>query len=241
MPGRAGATFFSISASSLTSKWIGQGEKLVRALFGVAAARQPSVIFIDEVDSLLSQRSSEENEASRRLKTEFLIQLDGAATGSDEQILVLGATNRPQELDEAARRRFMKRLYIPLPNDAARKALISRLLAMNKNDLSDSDISSIVKKTKGYSGSDLAGLCREAAMYPLRDAMRGVDMSDVGNFDPDAITDDQLRPISLQDVMNATGEVRASVSQDDLKGYIEWNKVFGSFKEATACDAVVVE
>ncbi|KAL0344133.1 UNVERIFIED_CONTAM: ATPase family AAA domain-containing protein FIGL1 [Sesamum angustifolium] len=113
--GEAKATFFYISASSLTSKWIGEGEKLVRALFGVASCRQPAVIFVDEIDSLLSQRKSEgEHESSRRLKTQFLIEMEGFDSGN-EQILLIGATNRPQELDEAARRRLTKRLYIPLP------------------------------------------------------------------------------------------------------------------------------
>ncbi|KZV20253.1 fidgetin-like protein 1 [Dorcoceras hygrometricum] len=113
--GEARATFFYISASSLTSKWIGEGEKLVRALFGVASCRQPAVIFVDEVDSLLSQRKSEgEHESSRRLKTQFLIEMEGFDSGN-EQILLIGATNRPQELDETARRRLTKRLYIPLP------------------------------------------------------------------------------------------------------------------------------
>nr|CAI5828105.1 unnamed protein product [Callosobruchus analis] len=109
------STFFSISASSLTSKWVGEGEKMVRALFTVARVHQPAVIFIDEIDSLLTQRNDTEHESSRRIKTEFLVQLDGAMTDNEERILVIGATNRPQELDEAARRRFVKRLYIPLP------------------------------------------------------------------------------------------------------------------------------
>ena len=114
---QTGATFFSISSSSLTSKWIGEGEKTVRVLFALAAYYQPSVIFIDEVDSLLCQRSSDENEASRRMKTEFLVQLDGAGTDQTARVVVVGATNRPEELDEAARRRFVKRLYIPLPGE----------------------------------------------------------------------------------------------------------------------------
>lgn len=110
------ATFFSISASTLTSKWIGEGEKLVRALFRYARAKQPSVIFLDEIDSLLSKRKDSEHESSRRLKTEFLIQLEGAnTTNEQDRLLLVGATNLPQELDDAARRRFTKRLYIPLP------------------------------------------------------------------------------------------------------------------------------
>ncbi|KAK9762222.1 Fidgetin-like protein 1, variant 2 [Basidiobolus ranarum] len=102
---QSGATFFSISSSSLTSKWVGEGEKMVRALFTVARCHQPAVIFIDEIDSLLTQRTDGEVEASRRIKTEFLIQFDGCGTTTDEdRILIVGATNRPQEIDEAARR-----------------------------------------------------------------------------------------------------------------------------------------
>lgn len=120
---QANATFFSISASSLTSKWIGEGEKLVKALFVYARVRQPSVIFLDEIDSVLTKRSENENEATRRLKTEFLVQLEGAHTTTEQdRVLLVGATNRPQELDDAARRRFTKRLYIPLPDFQVRIA-----------------------------------------------------------------------------------------------------------------------
>ena len=209
---QSGATFFSISASSLTSKWIGQGEKLVRALFGVAAARQPSVIFIDEIDSLLTQRSSDENEASRRIKTEFLIQLDGAGSSEDEKILVLGATNRPQELDEAARRRFLKRLYIPLPNAVAREALLKRLLTQNENKLSENDYLELVQLTKGYSGSDLDGLCREAAMAPLRDATQGKDFLN-GGVHFKSLKPSDLRAIVKDDLLQAMRQVRASVGE----------------------------
>jgi SpoVK/Ycf46/Vps4 family AAA+-type ATPase len=100
-------TFFSVSASTLCSKWIGEGEKTVRALFAVARAKQPSFIFIDEIDSILSSRSSEEHESTRRLKNEFLVQFDGALTLADDRITVMGATNRPQDLDDAARRRLV--------------------------------------------------------------------------------------------------------------------------------------
>merc|ERR1719394_162221 len=108
---RSGSTFFSISASSLTSKWVGEGEKMVRALFAVAKVHQPSVVFIDEIDSLLTSRSEGEHESSRKIKTEFLVQLDGANTVGEERVLVVGATNRPQELDEAARRRLVDCIY----------------------------------------------------------------------------------------------------------------------------------
>ena len=132
---RAACTFFSISASSLTSKWLGEGEKLVRALFSLAREKQPSLIFMDEIDSILSARSSSEHDASRRLKTEFLVQFDGVASGGDRMI-VLAATNRPQDLDEAVRRRLVKRIYVPLPETRARLHLISHLLTQVQHSMS---------------------------------------------------------------------------------------------------------
>ncbi|EPY85514.1 fidgetin-like protein [Camelus ferus] len=137
---QSGATFFCISASSLTSKWVGEGEKMVRALFAVARCQQPAVIFIDEIDSLLSQRGDGEHESSRRIKTEFLVQLDGAATSAEDRVLVVGATNRPQEIDEAARRRLAKRLYIPLPEAPAREQIVTSLMSRERCQLSAEEV-----------------------------------------------------------------------------------------------------
>ncbi|KAF1787821.1 P-loop containing nucleoside triphosphate hydrolase [Phytophthora cactorum] len=158
-------------------------------------------IFIDEIDSLLTQRSSEENEASRRMKTEFLVQLDGAGTKAKDIILVVGATNRPQELDEAARRRFVKRLYIPLPSFEARLDLVSRLLNDNKNDLTDGNKTFIAESTKGYSGADVRALCTEAAMGPIRTC------ADIRTMDADSV-----RPINLDDFKEALRGCRSERS-----------------------------
>ncbi|KAL7676681.1 hypothetical protein ACOME3_002929 [Neoechinorhynchus agilis] len=112
--------FFSISASSLTSKWEGEGEKLVRTLFRLAREHSPSVIFMDEIDSLLTRRKEGESDAARRIKTEFLVQMDGVRSDCHgERILMIGATNRPQEIDDAARRRFTKAemdIFLVKPN-----------------------------------------------------------------------------------------------------------------------------
>lgn len=158
------STFFSISASSLTSKWHGESEKLVRALFGLAKALAPSIIFVDEIDSLLSARSSgSEHEASRRSKTEFLVQwsdLQRAAAGREQtsrekkegdasRVLVLAATNMPWDIDEAARRRFVRRQYIPLPEHHVREQQLRRLISHQHHELSDADIQVLVQVTEG--------------------------------------------------------------------------------------------
>lgn len=157
------STFFSISASSLTSKFLGESEKLVRALFSLAKALAPSIIFVDEIDSLLSARSGGEHEATRRIKTEFLIQwsdLQRAAAGREQtdkekergdasRVLVLAATNLPWAIDEAARRRFVRRQYIPLPEDETRAKQLKNLLGHQKHSLKDADIQELVHLTDG--------------------------------------------------------------------------------------------
>ena len=158
------STFFAISASSLTSKWLGESEKLVRALFALARALAPSIIFVDEIDSLLSARAgSSEHETSRRIKTEFLIQwsdLQRAAAGRDQtekekkegdasRVLVLAATNMPWAIDEAARRRFVRRQYIPLPEGPTRGQHLRTLISHQNHDLSEEDIQVLIHVTDG--------------------------------------------------------------------------------------------
>lgn len=212
------ATFFSISASSLTSKWVGEGEKLVKALFAVAGARQPSVIFIDEIDSLMSARSANENEASRRLKTEFLVQFDGVMSNEDDRVIVMGATNRPEELDSAVRRRLVKRIYVPLPDAEARRALLKNLLKGDDYALQGSDLERVVRDTDGYSGSDLKALCQEAAMLPIRELGGLVS----------TVKKSELRPLRLSDFKTAMKEIRPSVSKSQLLTFEQWNQEFGS-------------
>lgn len=213
------ATFFNISASALTSKWVGDGEKMVKTLFALARYLQPSVIFIDEVDSILTERSSGENDAMRRLKTEFLIQFDGVGSTNGERIFVLGATNRPQDLDEAARRRFTKRIYVPLPDKATRKLIATRLLSKNKHSLTKAQFNKVANLTEGYSAADLSALCKEAAMIPLRE----ISISDVAMF-----SEDKVRPISLSDIKSALSHIRPSVSKESLTMFEKWNSDFGS-------------
>ncbi|XP_068151618.1 fidgetin-like protein 1 [Drosophila tropicalis] len=215
---QAKAKFFSINPSSLTSKWVGEGEKLVRTLFAVAAAHQPAIIFIDEVDSLLSKRSGNEHESSLRLKNEFLIHLDGATTSEENRILVIGATNRPQELDEAVRRRFVRRLYIPLPDKDARKQIIIKIIGQVKHNLTTHDIEVLSESADGYSGADVDSLCRYASMAPLRA---------LSHAEIDQIQAQQLPAVTMDDFKQALRFISKTVSPEDIERYISWNEIYG--------------
>lgn len=216
----SGFSFFSVSASSLTSKWVGEGEKIIRALFSLAREMQPSVVFIDEIDSVLSRRSGNEHEASRRLKTEFMVQLDGAATSDDDRILVMGATNLPHELDDAVLRRMPRRVYVPLPDAEARAALLAKLLPEDGEQvrvgLSKRDRRELVAMTEGYSCSDLKALCQEAAMGPIRDIR-----------DLTKVSAESVRPVTLRDLAEAARAVRPSVSSETLRSFAEWESSVG--------------
>lgn len=214
--------FFSVSASTLMSKWIGEGEKLVRTLFSVAGCKANSIVFVDEIDSLLTSRSEGETEASRRIKNEFLVQLDGLGSERFERTLLIGATNRPQELDEAVRRRMQTRLYIPLPDPPAREQLVQHLLEKEKHQLTASDITTIVSRSEGYSGSDINQLCRNAALGPLR------EIAQKHNGGLETIDANDVRPIQMRDFDKAFKLVKATVVQKDLDVLIEWNKKFGT-------------
>ena len=165
----ADSTFFSVSSSDLISKWQGESERLVRNLFEMARESPGgrAIIFIDEVDSLCGSRSEGESDSLRRVKTEFLVQMDGVGK-SEGQILVLGATNIPWELDAAIRRRFEKRVYIPLPEAEARSVMLRLHLGDTPNDLKDGDFDRLGEITVGASGSDIGVLVKEALMEPLR-------------------------------------------------------------------------
>ncbi|XP_075002711.1 spastin isoform X7 [Calonectris borealis] len=212
------ATFFNISAASLTSKYVGEGEKLVRALFAVARELQPSIIFIDEVDSLLCERREGEHDASRRLKTEFLIEFDGVQCSGEDRILVMGATNRPQELDDAVLRRFTKRVYVSLPNEETRLILLKNLLSKQGSPLTQKELAQLARMTDGYSGSDLTALAKDAALGPIRE----LKPEQVKNMSAS-----EMRNIKLSDFTESLKKIKRSLSPQTLEAYIRWNKDFG--------------
>ena len=234
-------TFFNVHSSSFASKWRGESEKLVRILFEMARYYAPTTIFIDEVDSLCSKRGEgSEGEGSRRVKAELLVQMDGASSdnsaGANEKskeekrilVTVVGATNRPWDLDEAIRRRFEKRIYIPLPNEKGRQQLF--YLNTKKIDIAKNiDAGKLVYLTRGYSGADISNVCREAALMPLRRelvANKGVRLEDLVKSE---VFRTKIRaPITMADFEKAASNISPSVSQKDLEEYDNWTKQFSS-------------
>jgi katanin p60 ATPase-containing subunit A1 len=190
----------------------------------------PSTVFFDEIDSICSRRGSEnEHEASRRVKSEMLIQMDGVtgATGQDEDptkmVIVLAATNFPWDIDEALRRRLEKRIYIPLPNAEGRK----KLLEINLREVelaSDVDLAGIAEKLDGYSGADITNVCRDAAMMSMRRRITGLKPDEIRNIPREEL----VTPTTMEDFEQAIKNVSKTVSASDLEKYEKWMAEFGS-------------
>ena len=221
-----GTTFFNISASTLVSKFRGDSEKLIRVMFELARYHAPSTIFIDELDAIMSKRSSEdEHEASRRMKTEMLTQMDGLVQ-SDALVFVLAASNFPFDLDPALLRRLEKRILVPLPELESREQMFKSFLT---NDIANSNINftKFAEKTESYSGSDIRLVCKEAAMEPLRRLMTNLQLKYGENYlDKELSNEMKLELISENDLEISLKRTSAS-SMYEMSKYIEWQKKFG--------------
>ncbi|XP_067098468.1 katanin p60 ATPase-containing subunit A1 [Osmerus mordax] len=222
-------TFFNVSSSTLTSKYRGESEKLVRLLFEMARFYAPTTIFIDEIDSMCSRRgTSEEHEASRRVKAELLVQMDGVGGASEnddpsKMVMVLAATNFPWDIDEALRRRLEKRIYIPLPSAKGRV----ELLAINLKELelaNNVDMDKIGEKMEGYSGADITNVCRDASLMAMRRRIEGLTPEEIRNIS----RDEMHMPTTMEDFESSLKKVSKSVSAADLEKYEKWIEEFGS-------------
>jgi len=248
------STFFSVSSSDLVSKWLGESEKLVKNLFEMAREHKPSIIFIDEVDSLTGQRSDNESESARRIKTEFLVQMQGVGNDNDG-VLVLGATNIPWVLDAAIRRRFEKRIYIDLPEANARSYMFKLNLGETAHALTEENFRDLGQRTDGYSGADIAIVVRDALMQPVRKVQTATHFKKVSGpsrSDPNKIVHDLLEPcspgepgaiemtwvkvpgeklkepvVSFQDMLRSLATQKPTVNAEDMKKLEDFRNDFG--------------
>uniref|UniRef100_A0A8C8ELZ5 Outer mitochondrial transmembrane helix translocase n=1 Tax=Oncorhynchus tshawytscha TaxID=74940 RepID=A0A8C8ELZ5_ONCTS len=193
----AGFRFINLQPSTLTDKWYGESQKLAAAVFSLAIKLQPSIIFIDEIDSFLRSRSSSDHEATAMMKAQFMSLWDGLETDYNCQVIIMGATNRPQDLDSAILRRMPTRFHINQPNVRQREEIL-KLILDNENVEPTVDFVEIAKETDGFSGSDLRELCRDAALLCVRDFVHN--------------THDCIRSIQQQDMQKAIQKMRKSKS-----------------------------
>ncbi|XP_011047745.1 PREDICTED: nuclear valosin-containing protein-like isoform X1 [Populus euphratica] len=240
----AGASFINVSMSTITSKWFGEDEKNVRALFTLAAKVSPTIIFVDEVDSMLGQRTRfGEHEAMRKIKNEFMTHWDGLLTKPGERILVLAATNRPFDLDEAIIRRFERRIMVGLPSIESRERILKTLMSKEKTE--DLDFKELATMTEGYTGSDLKNLCVTAAYRPVRELLQQERVKDKekkqkaeGTSSEDAADTKEegkeesmiiLRPLNMDDMRQAKNQVASSFATEGavMNELKQWNELYG--------------
>jgi vacuolar protein-sorting-associated protein 4 len=243
----ANSTFFSVSSSDLVSKWMGESERLVKQLFNLARENRPSIIFIDEIDALCGPRGEGESEASRRIKTELLVQMDGVGNDS-KGVLILGATNIPWQLDAAIRRRFQRRVHISLPDQPARMRMFEIAVGTTPCELKADDYKTLGKLSEGYSGSDIAIAVQDALMQPVRkiqtathykkvevdgaEKLTPCSPGDAGAMEMNWVQVDTEQllepPLQVKDFIKAIKSSRPTVSGEDLKRSAEWTLEFGS-------------
>ncbi|KAI3812336.1 hypothetical protein L1987_17043 [Smallanthus sonchifolius] len=219
----AGANFISITGSTLTSKWFGDAEKLTKALFSFASKLAPVIVFVDEVDSLLGARGGGfEHEATRRMRNEFMAAWDGLRSKDSQRILILGATNRPFDLDDAVIRRLPRRIYVDLP-DADNRLKILKIFLAKENIEPDFDTRGLANATEGYSGSDLKNLCIAAAYRPVQELLDEEKKGKKYDKTP------ALRPLSLDDFIQSKAKVGPSVAYDaaSMNELRKWNELYG--------------
>ncbi|KAJ1624172.1 P-loop containing nucleoside triphosphate hydrolase protein [Pavlovales sp. CCMP2436] len=242
------STFFSISSSDLVSKWLGESERLVRNLFEMASEQKPSIIFIDEIDALCGSRSDGESDASRRMKNEFLVRMQGAGTSVDVGVLVLGATNIPWSLDPGIRRRFEKRIYIPLPEPHARSRVFEIHVGGTPHSLTPADFVQLGHMSDGYTGSDISVAVRDALMEPVRALQAATHFrqeavgADAGKWTPCSPGHPQAREMTLMDMkpdlllppevsmvhfLKVMRNAKPTVSKSDLERYTQFTSEFG--------------
>ncbi|CAF4353776.1 unnamed protein product [Rotaria sp. Silwood2] len=245
------STFISVTSSDLLSKWLGESEKGVKSLFELTRERQPCIVFIDEIDALCGQRNDTESEASRRIKTEFLVQMQGVGT-DNSGVLVLAATNIPWALDTAIRRRFEKRIYIPLPGVNERADMFKTHLGINTyHKIKDHEWMQLAKKAEHYSGADVAVVCREALLRPIRRLTSSTHFKRVqnpehdgpnelwlacspGDLDAQSLTLDKINPdelceppVTMSDMLAALATQKPTVGENELGKYQIFTQEFG--------------
>jgi SpoVK/Ycf46/Vps4 family AAA+-type ATPase len=240
-----GASFLSVDASSVENKWLGESEKNAKAVFTLARRLAPCVIFIDEVDSLLSSREGSSDDSAHgtltSVKTTMMSEWDGLNSGTNgageagsDRVVVIGSTNRPYDLDEAVLRRFPRRILVDLPDLETRTEILEVTLAENRLDKSV-NLTQIADRLEGYTGSDIKEVCREAVVQISHEQAKLLDQGFVSSGGEDVTQGSlqRLRPVTAEDFEKALNKLKRSVSEKgrELARVWEWNDEYGEIKK----------
>uniref|UniRef100_UPI0031CCD0F8 ATPase family AAA domain-containing protein 1-A-like n=1 Tax=Nasonia vitripennis TaxID=7425 RepID=UPI0031CCD0F8 len=201
--------FINLDLSILTDKWYGESQKLTAAVFSLAVKLQPCIIFIDEIDSFLRARNSQDHEATAMMKAQFMSLWDGLITDPSCTVIVMGATNRPHDLDRAILRRMPATFHVGLPNEQQRTQILNLILA-NEPIAEDISIAQLSRMTDGFSGSDLQELCRNASVYRVRDYIRNSYATRAGTSGDEEVYHDAVRPITMDDLVTSLKKMKTS-------------------------------
>lgn len=217
----ANMSFINLDVSLLTDKWYGETQKLAAAVFSLAVKLQPCIVFIDEIESFLRTRTQHDHEATAMMKTQFMSLWDGLITEPTCTVIIMGATNRPQDLDKAIQRRMPATFHVPMPSESQRERIL-QLILRSEPVASDIDFKRLAASTEGFSGSDLHELCRQAAVYRVRDLARdemsremNKSATDVGKSGSDSDEEyvDAVRPITMDDLRLSLSKLKESKIQ----------------------------
>ncbi|CAF3772556.1 unnamed protein product [Rotaria sp. Silwood1] len=240
-------SFISVNPSDIFSKWFGESERNMKDLFKLAHEQQPCIVFIDHIDSLCSKYNHTESESSRRVKTDFLVQMQSIAK-DNSRILILATTNIPWALDTDIQRSFQKRIYTPLPDVNERAAMFKIYLSVsNYHTIKDDEWAQLARKAEHYSGADIDVVCREALLGSIRRLGSATHFKKVQNLkahdprhlwlpcsprDPDAqaITLDKIPkrelcdfPVTMEDMIAALATQKPTVSRHELLEHERFN------------------
>jgi SpoVK/Ycf46/Vps4 family AAA+-type ATPase len=213
------ANFFEARASSLLSKYFGESTKIVSMLFEKARKSQPSIIFMDEFDSIMVSRDSGVQESTRRVISQLLMEIEGFSTGKDEKVIIIAATNKPWDLDDAMVSRFQRKIYVPLPDIAARKSIFD--IHLKGVTLSGITISNLAETSKGYSGRDIANLCRETIMLMIREQNPKLEKLSPAQIEKYAMN---YRSLTGEDFNLGFSKIKRTVNEKTVKRYEEWGE-----------------
>ena len=239
-----GATFLSVDASSVENKWLGESEKNAKAVFTLARRLAPCVVFLDEVDSMLSSRESNDDSAHSTLtsvKTTMMSEWDGLNSGTNgegaggsDRVIVIGSTNRPFDLDEAVLRRFPRRILVDLPDARTREEILRVTMKFNRVS-PEVNFTTVAESLEGYTGSDVKEVCREAVVRISNEQAKILERGGGGEVGGDCsdTTFSVLRDVTKEDFSNAIKKLKKSVSEDGIstQKVAKWNEEFGEIKK----------